>query len=1024
MHLPHHVKYILDVLNRAGFEAYAVGGCVRDSILGRTPEDWDITTSAQPHTVRKLFRRTVDTGIEHGTVTVLMDGDAFEVTTFRIDGEYRDARHPSSVKFVSDLEEDLLRRDFTINAMAYGLSGGLRDPFGGFRDLKQGIIRCVGDPVERFREDALRIMRAVRFSAQLNFRIEEKTFRAARQMAPSLSEISAERICAELTKLITSDHPEFLEKAFECGITKVILPEFDSMMSTPQNNRHHQYNVGLHTIHAMQQTEPDRILRLTMLLHDTGKPGTRSTGPDGQDHFFGHAAAGVEIARRIMRRFRMDNETVRKVLMLIRYHDWRFSATEKNVRKALARIGSDLFPYFIRVRRADAGAQSDYHRKEKLDAIDQIERLYYRVTGRGDCYTLKSLAVNGRDLIGLGCERGPEIGRFLEDALYKVLEDPASNQKEILLDYIQKIRTDKKEDTRLEAKKNYEEWLSNPYFDENTKRELRALEGNDSEIEDRFYQELKFGTAGLRGVIGAGSNRMNIYTVRKATQGLANYIRKVGKSEQGVAISYDSRHMSPEFAEEAALCLAANDIRAYVFESLRPTPELSFAVRHLGCAAGINITASHNPSNYNGYKVYWEDGAQITPPHDTGIMEEIRNIADYSEVRTMRKEEALEKGRVVSIGSDVDDAYMAALKKLVLHPEAIKECAGELKIVYTPLHGTGNIPVRRILSELGFLHVTVVPEQEMPDGDFPTVPYPNPETDEAFALGLKLAKEIDADLILATDPDADRLGVWVKDTKRGGYRILTGNMSGCLLADYEIGQRREKYGLPEDGALISTIVSSDLARAIAESYHVRYISVLTGFKYIGQKILEFETKGTGTYLFGFEESYGCLIGTHARDKDAVAASMALCEAAAYYKTKGMTLSDAMDQLYEKHGYYRDEVKSVTLDGIEGVQKIRAIMQSLRENAPKEIGGCKVTAIRDYASGIIRKTADGSMSPTGLPKADVLYFELEDSAWVAVRPSGTEPKIKFYYGIRGDSDEDAQKRQDIMKKALDELVSTR
>ena len=448
----------------------------------------------------------------------------------------------------------------------------------------------------------------------------------------------------------------------------------------------------------------------------------------------------------------------------------------------------------------------------------------------------------------------------------------------------------------MEYKERYEEWLSNPYFDADTKAELEGIKEDENEIKERFYTDLEFGTAGLRGIIGAGTNRMNIYTVRKATQGLANYIKKSGKADQGVAIAFDSRRMSPEFADEAALCLAANGIKAYRFESLRPTPELSYAVRKLGCIAGINITASHNPPEYNGYKVYWEDGAQITPPHDKGIMDDVKAIEDYTTMKTMSMEEAKAAGLYVTIGAEVDDAYIAELKTQVLHQDAIDAAAKALKIVYTPLHGTGNIPARRILKELGFENVYVVKEQELPDGEFPTVSYPNPEAAEAFELGLKLAKEIDADLVLATDTDADRLGVRVKDSN-GEYHTLTGNMSGCLLADYEIGQRKELKGLPDDGYLIKTIVTSNMADAIAKYYGAGLIECLTGFKYIGQQILGFETTGKGSYLFGFEESYGCLIGTHARDKDAIVAVMALCEAAAYYKTKGMNLWDAMIQMY-------------------------------------------------------------------------------------------------------------------------------
>ncbi len=566
-------------------------------------------------------------------------------------------------------------------------------------------------------------------------------------------------------------------------------------------------------------------------------------------------------------------------------------------------------------------------------------------------------------------------------------------------------------------KEMYQSWLDNPYFDEDTKAELKSIAGDDKEIEDRFYTELEFGTAGLRGVIGAGMNRMNIYTVRKATQGLANYIKKVGKEAQGVAIAFDSRRMSPEFADEAALCLAANGIKAYVFESLRPTPELSYAVRKLGCTAGINITASHNPPEYNGYKVYWEDGAQITPPHDKGIMDEVKAVTDFATVKTMEKEEAKKAGLYEVIGAAIDDAYIAELKKLVVHQDAINQVKDTLKIVYTPLHGTGNIPVRRVLKELGFQNVYVVPEQEKPDGEFPTVSYPNPEAEEAFVLGLAMAKKLDADLVLATDPDADRLGVYVKDSKTGEYHSLTGNMSGCLIGDYVIGQRKEREGLPKDGAFIKSIVSTNMADAIAKYYGIQLVEVLTGFKFIGQKMLEFETKGTGTYLFGMEESYGCLTGTYARDKDAVVASMTLCEAAAYYKTQGKTLWDAMIDMYEKYGYYKDDVKAITLKGIEGLEKIQTILETLRADAPKEIGGYKVLKVRDYKKDTITDLADGKVTSTGLPASNVLYYELEDDAWVCVRPSGTEPKVKFYYGIKGTSLEEADAKSESLGKEV-------
>ncbi len=563
------------------------------------------------------------------------------------------------------------------------------------------------------------------------------------------------------------------------------------------------------------------------------------------------------------------------------------------------------------------------------------------------------------------------------------------------------------------------DWLTNPYFDEETKAELRGIADDEKEAEDRFYKELEFGTAGLRGVIGAGTNRMNIYTVRKATQGFANYIKTVGGESRGVAIAYDSRRMSPEFADEAALCLAANGIKAYVFESLRPTPELSYAVRKLNCIAGINITASHNPAEYNGYKVYWEDGAQITPPHDTGIMDQVKAVTDYNSMLTMNKEQAVSDGLYITIGEEIDRSYMEEIKKLVIHQDAIDAVKDELKIVYTPLHGTGNIPVRTILKELGFANVFVVKEQELPDGDFPTVGYPNPEAAAAYELALALAEKEHADLVLATDPDADRLGVYVKDAQTGEYHMLTGNMSGCLIGDYIIGQTKAVKGsLKEDGAFIRSIVTTNMADAIASYYGVDLIEVLTGFKFIGQKILEFEQTGKGTYLFGMEESYGCLPGTYARDKDAVAATMFLCEAAAFYKTQGKTLWDAMLDLYERYGYYQDHVESITLKGIEGLEKIQTILGTLRNDPPAAIGGYEVTAVRDYT---VTDTKTKEVKPTGLPKSNVLYYELTDDAWVCVRPSGTEPKVKFYIGVKGVSMEDADAKSKDLGNAVLKLV---
>ncbi|MFR1832739.1 MAG: phospho-sugar mutase [Lachnospiraceae bacterium] len=567
----------------------------------------------------------------------------------------------------------------------------------------------------------------------------------------------------------------------------------------------------------------------------------------------------------------------------------------------------------------------------------------------------------------------------------------------------------------------YKEWLSNPYFDEATRAELKAIEGDENEIKERFYMDLEFGTAGLRGIIGAGINRMNIYVVRRATQGLANYIIKQGGADKGVAIAYDSRHMSPEFAMEAAMTLAANGIKAYKFESLRPTPELSFAVRELGCIAGINITASHNPPEYNGYKVYWEDGAQFTPPHDKGVTEEVLAIEDLSTVKTTDEASAIAAGKYEVIGREIDDKYIAQVKAQVVNQKAIDEMQDQITIIYTPLHGTGNIPARRVMKELGFEHVYVVPEQELPDGNFPTVSYPNPEAREAFELGLAMAKEKNADLVLATDPDADRLGVYVKDDKSGEYIPLTGNMSGALLCEYVLSQKKAAGKIPADGQVVKSIVSTNLIDAVAKAYDVELIEVLTGFKWIGQQILKNEKTGKGTYLFGMEESYGCLIGSYARDKDAISATAALCEAAAYYKAQNMTLWDAMIAMYEKYGYYKDAVKSIGLSGIEGLAKIQAIMENLRANTPAEVGGYKVLSARDYKLDTIKDMATGEVKPTGLPSSNVLYYDMEDGVWMCVRPSGTEPKIKFYYGVKGVSLEDADKKAADMGAAVQAMV---
>jgi len=573
----------------------------------------------------------------------------------------------------------------------------------------------------------------------------------------------------------------------------------------------------------------------------------------------------------------------------------------------------------------------------------------------------------------------------------------------------------------MDYRKEYEFWLSDAYFDMDTKQELKAIENDEKEIEDRFYRELEFGTGGLRGVIGAGTNRMNIYTVRKATQGLANYILSQNGQKKGVAIAYDSRKMSPEFADEAALCLAANGIKTYVFDALRPTPELSFALRKLGCISGIVVTASHNPPEYNGYKVYWEDGAQVTAPRDKEIITEVKNVTDYHKVKTMTKEEAVKEGLYQVIGAEIDDAYMAELKKQIIHPEVITEMADDIKIVYSPFNGTGNVPVRRILKELGFKNVYVVPEQELPDPAFTTLEYPNPEDPKAFTLALKLAKEKNADIVLATDPDADRLGIYALDSKSGEYIPFTGNMSGMLIAEYILRERTAANTMPVNPALVKTIVTTNMADVIAKAYDIELIEVLTGFKYIGEQIKFFEETGSNHYVFGLEESYGCLAGTHARDKDAVVAVMCLCEVAAWCKKNNKTVWDQMLEMYEKYGYFKEDLYTITLKGIDGSKQIAAIMDKLRSNPPKQFGDLQVVAVRDYESGKITELSSGKVSDTGLPKSNVLYFELTNDSWCCARPSGTEPKIKFYMGVKGDGLDDATERNAKLTEELKALL---
>ncbi len=582
---------------------------------------------------------------------------------------------------------------------------------------------------------------------------------------------------------------------------------------------------------------------------------------------------------------------------------------------------------------------------------------------------------------------------------------------------------------RLNAFDRYQSWLNDVYFDEDTKRELLEIRDNPREIEERFYKDLEFGTGGLRGIIGAGTNRMNIYTVRKASQGVARCILKgyfdggradSARVERGVVIAYDSRHKSDVFALEAAKVFAANGIKAWLFDDIRPTPELSFAVRYLNAAAGIVITASHNPKEYNGYKVYGSDGGQITLQTAEAVLAEINDVRDFADVRTMPENEAREKGLLVIIGEEIDDAYISELKKLSVYPEIVREAAKDLRIVYTPIHGTGNRLVRRILKEIGVENVTVVPEQELPDPDFSTVKSPNPEEREAFTLAIRLAEKENADLIIGTDPDCDRVGVVVRNAS-GEYVALTGNQTGCLLLEYILSGKKRQNTMPEKPFAVKTIVTTELARRIAARYNVELVDVLTGFKFIGEQIKLQDELGDKHFLFGFEESYGYLAGTAVRDKDGVVASMLIAEMAAWYKTRGMTLYDGLQELYRNYGYALEGLKSFTLVGKEGIAKIKKLMEVLREDRPASIGSFGVLAVRDYLKGVRYDLRDGHEEALDLPESDVLYFELEGDCWLCIRPSGTEPKLKIYYGVSGNSYETASTKYDEIEQAVAEKV---
>ena len=558
----------------------------------------------------------------------------------------------------------------------------------------------------------------------------------------------------------------------------------------------------------------------------------------------------------------------------------------------------------------------------------------------------------------------------------------------------------------MNYKQSYKMWLESDAIDAATKEELNSIQ-NEKEIEDRFYKNLEFGTGGLRGKIAAGNNRMNVYTVGKATQGLAKYL-VTNFEAPSIAIAYDSRNMSDVFAETAAKVLAANGVKVYLYESLRPTPMLSFAVRHLNAEAGIVLTASHNPKEYNGYKVYGSDGGQLTDNAADEVLGYINEVDLFTGVKMISTEEAKAKGLLVYIGEEVDNAYYAQVETLVVNKALVKDHASELNIIYTPIHGSGNIPVRAMLKRLGYTNVHVVKEQELPDGNFPTAPYPNPETSQVFEIAIQMAKEISPDLIFGTDPDCDRIGVVVKEAD-GTFKVLTGNQVGVLLSEYMLNARKDTGVLSEKDTLIKTIVTTEMAARVAEAYNAQIMNVLTGFKYIGEKIEEFGQTGSNNFVLGFEESYGYLSGGFVRDKDAVIAATLIAEMALYYKTKGKTLAEALHDLFEKYGYYKEELVSITMEGKDGQEQIAAMITALRENAPTDVNGVKIAIIEDYKLSTRINAIEGTKEEINLPKSNVLKFILEDKSWFVIRPSGTEPKVKIYASVVGNDSKDAEEK---------------
>ncbi len=1029
--IPSYVLKAISLLEQAGFEAYVVGGAVRDLLMGLVPGDYDVTTSADTGEIEEVFRgyKTIPTGIAHGTLTVVIEDKTVEITTFRLDGDYRDHRHPEKVEFTRSLSEDLKRRDFTVNAMAYSPSKGLVDEYGGLADIEKKLIRCVGSPFERFSEDALRIMRAVRFSAKLDFEIEPETENAALALRSDLKLISAERINTELTKLLTATHTDRLEKLLTGETRKIIfevIPELKACENVPQINRFHIYDVYTHTAAATCAVKNDILLRITMLLHDIAKPACFRLDRNGNTHFTNHADLGAEMAEEVMTRLRFPKRLIRRAAVLIKYHEFfrDHYILSGEYRKAAGKIirlcGTELAPLITDVIKADSAAKSADYMVEMYSVADRLDREIKDILARGLSVTgPSSLAVTGGQLARAGIPKGKVMGGILTRLSVEASEFDVPNETKSL---IERARELFKEEVSVNNKKKLVEkrfraWTENSYFSEETRKELLGLK-DENEIYDRFYRDLEFGTAGLRGVMGAGTNRMNIYIVRRVSYAVAQYLKGCGKKavKRGIAVSYDTRNNSELFAKEAAAVFASEGIKTRIFRAPAPVPVLSYTVWSGNFMAGIMVTASHNPKQYNGYKVYWEGGVQITPAMAAEITGIIDKYDDLSKIPDPDFSEEMGRPYLRYFNDNTSKAFIERIAALKVDRDVLENNSDKLCAVYSPLYGSGAKYVGRAVNKLGFKNFHMVRSETRPDGNFPGLTVPNPENPAALAKGIRLAKKLKADIVFGTDPDSDRMGAAVR-TADGSYRSLTGNEIGCLFMDYIIGVRKRNGCLPKDAFSVSTIVSTDLAGEIARANGVEFKSVLTGFKYIGDLITE---ENKDSFILGFEESYGFLTEGYARDKDGVAASVVLCEMALYNKVVlGRSLVDALEDIHKRFGYRSESAFSIELPGESGHESILKLMSGLRKAGPSILPG-RITKIDDVSAGIStffdKEGKTKGSEKLELPESNVLKYYFDDG-WFAVRPSGTEPKVKIYVGIKAGSEKECSEKAAALKKLL-------